>query len=396
MITRKLEAELLMALDQNAAVALVGPRQVGKTTLANSIAGLRKAVYLDLEDPHDLELAKQIKALFEQNAGSTLILDEIQRLPEIFAPIRGLIDKQRRKGDRTGHFLFLGSASLDLLRQSSESLAGRIAYLELFPINALELAHHAGPKTDANTLWVRGGFPDSLLSTNDKVSLAWRKNFITTYLERDIPQLGPRIPAETLRRFWTMLAHGQGTAVNASKLAANLDVSHTTINRYLDLFVDLLLVRTIRPFSANVKKRTVRSPRTYVRDSGVLHALLNIMGINDLLSHPVIGKSWEGFVIENIASVLPPHVGMFYYRTSDGAEVDLVLEFNAKECWAIEIKKGATLKLERGFHQACQDLKPERSYLIHGGRPAAFQMNNGVTAIGLLPFMEILLAEVSG
>jgi len=313
----------------------------------------------------------------------------VQRLPEVFATIRGLIDAERRRGNTSGHFLFLGSASIDLLRQSSESLAGRTAYKELFPVNVLEYFDKQVSLDKLNRLWVRGGFPESLLARSDSISCEWRRNFIKTYLERDIPQLGPRIPAETLERLWIMLAHNQGTTINASKLATALEISNTSVARYVDLLVDLLLIRKLLPYTTNVKKRLVKSPRVYVRDSGIAHSLLNIKNYNDLLGHPVVGKSWEGFVIENILSVLPQGMGAFFYRTSGGAEIDLVLEFGLNDCWAIEIKRSASASLSRGFFEACEDIKPKRKYLVHG-EADSFTLKNDVRASNLYDFMTTL------
>ena len=389
MLKRHLENKIRSALATNSSVALMGPRQVGKTTLAINIADTIPSVYLDLENRIDLQKAQDIEAFHKENSDKLIILDEVQRLPDIFAPIRGLIDQQRRKGNRVGQFLFLGSASIDLLKQSSETLAGRISYIEMFPVNVLEYTKSAQHSEAVNDLWLKGGFPDSLLTSNDETSLNWRYDFIRTYLERDIPQLGPRIPAETLGRFWTMLAHSQGTNINASKLASNIEVSSVTVARYIDLLVDLLLIRKIQPYTANIKKRLVKSPRIYVRDSGITHALLNIGTYNDLLGHPVVGKSWEGFVIENIASVLPPRVRSYYYRTAGGAEIDLVLEFGVNERWAIEIKKGTSLSLGRGFHEACEDIKPQKKFVIYAGKDR-FPLPHDITAIALYDFMDIL------
>lgn len=389
MIKRNLENKVRSALEENSSVALMGPRQVGKTTLALDIADTIPSVYLDLENRLDLQKTKDIKAFHRENSDKLIILDEVQRLPEIFAPIRGLIDKERRKGNRAGQFLFLGSASIDLLKQSSETLAGRISYIEMFPVNAIEYTKNFKDSKSLNNLWLRGGFPDSLLIGNDDASLNWRYSFIKTYLERDIPQLGPRIPAETLERFWMMLAHSQGTNINASKLATNIEVSSVSIARYIDLLVDLLLIRKVQPYTANVKKRLVKSPRIYVRDSGITHALLNIGSYNDLLGHPIVGKSWEGFVIENIMSVLPPRVRAYYYRTAGGAEIDLVLEFGVNEKWAIEIKKGTSFSLGRGFHEACADIQPQKKFVIYAGGDK-FSSQHEVTAISLYDFMAIL------
>lgn len=324
MILRNLEPILKEALQRSPVVVLLGPRQVGKTTLAIGLIDEVKSIYVDLEDRLDLEKVRDITAFHQNNKELLLILDEVQRLPEIFSQIRGIVDKERRRGNKAGQFLFLGSASLDLLKQSSESLAGRITYLELFPVNAVEYGQEDLAKV--NNLWLRGGFPESLLAASEKNSLIWRRDFIRTYLERDIPQLGPRIPAETLERFWTMLAHNQGSVLNAAHLARNIEVTGVTIARYLDLMVDLLLVRRLKPYTVNVGKRLVRSPKIYVRDSGLTHALLNIKSYNELLGHPVVGGSWEGFVIENIMSVIPSGVQTYYYGTPGGAEIDLILE----------------------------------------------------------------------
>ncbi len=389
MIKRDLENKVRSALEENSSVALMGPRQVGKTTLALDIADTVPSVYLDLENRLDLQKAKDIEAFHRENSDKLIILDEVQRLPEIFAPIRGLIDKERRKGNRAGQFLFLGSASIDLLKQSSETLAGRISYIEMFPVNATEYTKNSKDSKSLNNLWLRGGFPDSLLIGNDDASLNWRYSFIKTYLERDIPQLGPRISAETLERFWMMLAHSQGTNINASKLATNIEVSNVSIARYIDLLVDLLLIRKVQPYTANIKKRLVKSPKIYVRDSGITHALLNIGSYNDLLGHPIVGKSWEGFVIENIMSVLPPRVRAYYYRTAGGAEIDLVLEFGVNEKWVIEIKKGTSFSLGRGFHEACADIQPQKKFVIYAGEDK-FSSQDEVIATSLYDFMAIL------
>jgi len=390
MIKRRIEIAVKEALQRSPSVALIGPRQVGKTTIALNISESTPSLYLDLESRLDLEKVRDIAAFHADNSDKMIILDEVQRLPEIFAPLRGIIDKERRKGHKTGQFLFLGSASIDLLQQSSESLAGRIAYIELFPVDALE---YTGNKQESlNTLWLRGGFPESLLAKSDKNSMKWRLDFIKTYLERDVPQLGPRIPAETLERFWTMLAHNQGTVLNAAKLARNLDVSGVTIVRYLDLMCDLLLVRRLKPWTFNIGKRLVRSPKIYVRDSGITHALLNIESYNDLLGHPVVGGSWEGFVIENILSVVPSRVQPFYYGTPGGAEIDLILEFSPKEKWAIEIKRSSSPSLSKGFHTACADIKPKRRYVVYSGTDK-FTLGEGITAISLSGLMQEILRQ---
>ncbi|MFI5136910.1 MAG: ATP-binding protein [Sphingobacteriales bacterium] len=388
MIARRIENKIRRTLERSPSVALMGPRQVGKTTIALNISETIPAVYLDLEDSTDLEKVRDITAFHAENSQKLIILDEVQRMPEVFAPLRGIIDRERRKGNKAGQFLFLGSASIDLLQQSSESLAGRIAYEELHGIDVLEYAGY--DQEMINTLWLRGGFPESLLSATVKDSLYWRRDFIKTYLERDIPQLGPRIPALTLERFWTMLSHNQGGIINASQLGRNLEVSGVTVGRYLDLMADLLLVRRLQPWTFNIGKRLVRAPKVYVRDSGITHALLNISSYNDLLGHPVVGNSWEGFVIENLLSVAPPSALSFYYRTADGAEIDLVLEFSVKEKWAIEIKRSSAPSLSKGFHIACDDIKADKRYVVYSGKDK-FPLANGVIAIPLPVLMQELL-----
>ena len=395
MINRRLENKILKTLQRSPSVALVGPRQVGKTTLALDVSETIPSVYLDLENRLDLQKVSDFATFHAENRDKLIILDEIQQLPEIFSSVRGIIDRERRRGNKTHQFLFLGSASIDLLQQSSESLAGRIAYLELYAIDLLEFSPASAPnKTLTNQLWLRGGFPESLLAASEADSFDWRKDFIKTYLERDIPQLGARIPAETLARFWTMLAHNQGTTLNAAQMAKNLEVSGVTVGRYLDLMVGLLLVRRLQPWTYNVGKRLVRSPKVYVRDSGITHALLNIAVVNDLLGHPVVGGSWEGFVIENILSVLPSGVQPYYYRTSGGAEIDLVLEFGVSERWAIEIKRSSSPSLSKGFHIACEDIKATRKYVVYSGEDT-FSMGQDVRAIALYDLMKVLLDQSS-
>jgi len=386
MIKRNLEAKIRETLKRSPSVALMGPRQVGKTTIALNISETTPSEYLDLESSLDLQKVRDIVSFHKANQDKLIILDEVQRLPEVFSTLRGIIDKERRRGNKAGQLLFLGSASIDLLKQSSESLAGRIAYLELFGVNCLEYTK------DVNALWLRGGFPESLLAASGKNSLDWRRDFIKTYLERDIPQLGPRIPAETLERFWTMLAHHQGTVLNAASLARNLDISGVTIGRYLDLMTDLLLVRRLKPWTYNVGKRLVRSPKIYVRDSGITHALLNIADYNELLGHPVVGGSWEGFVIENILSIAPAGVHPYYYGTPGGAEVDLVLEFSGSAKWAIEIKRSSSPTVTKGFHIACEDINPERRYIVYSGTDQ-FPLVGNVMAISLFDLMQEVIKQ---
>jgi predicted AAA+ superfamily ATPase len=330
---------------------------------------------------------QDISAFCAANAGKLIILDEVQRLPDIFAPLRGVIDAYRRAGNRSGQFLFLGSASIALMKQTSESLAGRISYLELQPVDLIELQQQ---DISIDTLWLRGGYPDSLLAPTDSDSLTWRYDLVRTYLERDIPQLGPRIPAETLSRFWTMLANQQGGTLNAAQIGRSLDTTNTTIIRYLDLMVDLLLVRRLQPYATNLNKRIIRAPKVYIRDSGICHSLLTISDHNQLVGHPASGGSWEGFVIENLMSVAPPLARPYFYRTQAGAEIDLILEFGADERWAIEIKRSSVPKLSKGFHVACADIAATRKFVVYAGNDS-FTMLEDVQAVPLVTLMKEIL-----
>lgn len=362
MFQRTASQTVLTALEEQAAVVLLGPRQVGKTTLARDIGDLRPSVYLDLEREADRQVLSVPDLYLDEQAGRLVILDEVQQMPGLFATLRGQIDTRRRKGLRTGQFLLLGSASNVLLHQSAESLAGRVSYIELSPL----LLNEVGADR-LNALWLRGGFPDSLQAPDDRASLRWREDFIRTYLERDIPALGPRVPAATLRRFWTMLAHAQGGLLNAAALAGGLGVSGQSVGRYLDLLVDLMLVRRLPPWHANAGKRLVKSPKVYVRDSGLVHALLGLGTIEALLGHPVTGGSWEGFCIENLIGAAPPGAEAFFYRSSGGAELDLVLALPGGRLWAIEIKRATAPRVTRGFHVASDDIGAHERLLVYAG-----------------------------
>lgn len=379
MIERQLLPVVESMLSRQAAVGLLGPRQIGKTTLALVIAASRPSIYLDLESPTDRKKLTDAELYLPQHQDKLVILDEIQRAPDLFQILRGIIDKGRREGRRTGRFLVLGSASLDLLQQSSESLAGRISYAELGGLTALEIDED---RFTQNRLWFRGGFPESFMAEDDVGSVEWREDFIRTYLERDIPLLGPRIPAETLRRFWTMLAHNQGMMVNAARLAAGLGVSGQTIGRYLDLLCDLLLVRKLQPWLSNIGKRMVKSPKVYVRDSGIVHRLLGIDDPEALQGHPVVGASWEGFVIETLISAAPRHTEAYFYRTAVGAEIDLVLKLPGNRLWAIEIKRNLAPKIGKGFYHACETLKPTAQYVVYPG-PERYPLTSDLEVISL-------------
>lgn len=377
MIARRATAFVHQSLAEAPAVCLLGPRQVGKTTLALDLAQTIHASYLDLESPSDLAKLDDPEAYLLRHLDHLVILDEVQCLPEIFQPLRGLIDRAVREGRGPGRYLLLGSAALDLLRQSSESLAGRLHFVELHPFHILEPTG-----ADTLTLWLRGGFPRSLLASDDAASLRWRQNFIRTYLQRDIPQLGPRLPAETLRRLWTMLAHRQACPLNAAELARSLDADTRTVCRYLDLLADLFLLRRLPPWSANTGKRLLKSPRLYLRDSGLAHALLGIETLEQLLAHPIAGASWESFAIEQILQAAPAGAEAFYYRTSGGAEIDLLLRFPGGPLWAIEIKRTTAPNPSRGYHEACADLQPHRRIYAHAGAES-FPLRHGIEAIPL-------------
>jgi uncharacterized protein len=384
-------------------VALLGPRQVGKTTIARAIASSLGdgARYLDLESPVDRRQLDDPEAYFSAFADKLIVLDEIQRAPEIFQILRSQIDARRRMSGKGGKFLILGSASMDLLRQSSESLAGRISFVELGPLSPREVladaeaSHGSDARSVIDGLWLKGGFPESYLREKVTASLQWRNDFIQTYLERDIPQFGFQAASENLGLFWRMLANDQGELFNAQRYARSMGVSSPAIARYLDMMQKLLLVRTLQPWSVNTGKRLVKSPRPFVRDSGLLHALLNIGSMDALRAHPVVGKSWEGFVIESLIGACEGKARPYFYRTGAGAEADLVLEFAPGRCWAIEIKLSSAPTLDKGFHIAADDLKAERRILVHKGE-ARFPMRGGVEAMPLLAAMDEVTAAVGG
>ncbi len=387
-ITRSVESTLRERLDEAPAVVLLGPRQVGKTALARRIAAERgaSAIYLDLERPVDARRLGDADAYLRAQAGKLIVIDEIHRLPGLFAILRGVIDERREQGFRHGQFLLLGSASIDLMQQASETLAGRIAYLDILPLTAAEAAA-AGHATEV--AWVRGGFPESLLAPSDAASFRWRQRFIRGYLERDVPMFAPRMPAETIGRLWTMLANGQGTLLNKARLASGLEVSATAIGRYVDLLVDLMLVRRLRPWSGNIGKRLTRTPKVYVRDSGILHTLLELETWHDVLGHQIVGPSWEGFVIENLIASAGERWIPLFYRTEDGAEIDLLFERAGQPHVAIEVKRSTAPTVSKGFHIACDALGVSRRYVVHPGT-GQFPMAGGITATPLLDLVREL------
>lgn len=382
MIHRFIESALKTALDNNPAVALLGPRQVGKTTLALQISKSANGIYLDLESEADRAKISALQLFLEDHKDSLVILDEVHRIPGLFGELRGQIDKRRRQGLRNSQFLLLGSASLKLLKQSGETLAGRVSYLELSPLIPLEVESQS-----LDRLWVRGGFPDSFLAKSDDQSLAWRRDFTRTYLERDVPALGPRIPAETLRRLWVMLAHSQGGLLNLSQLGGSLDIDGKTVSRYIDLLVDLLLVRRLQPWSSNVGKRLVKTTKIYIRDSGIVHSLLGLGTKDQLLAHPVVGHSWEGFALEGILSSIPQHCSSYFYRTAAGAEIDLVIDGLYSHLVAIEIKLSLDPRPEKGFYIGMADLGIEQGFIVYPGE-SQFRINEHVLAIPLRDFCK--------
>ena len=386
MYKRKTQKFVQSSLESQAAVVLLGPRQVGKTTLALDIASERPSVYLDLEREADRQILTEPDLYLDEQAGKLVILDEVQQMPDLFKTLRGQIDQRRRAGFRTGQFLLLGSASNILLHQTAESLAGRVRYVEMPPLQPDEVG-----ADQLNLLWLRGGFPDSFQAASDRASMDWRLDFLRTYLERDIPALGPRIPAATLRRFWTMLAHVQGGLLNAAALAEGLGVSGQTVGRYLDLLVDLMLVRRLQPWHENVGKRLVKSPKVYVRDSGIVHALLGIGTTEGLLGHPVVGSSWEGFCIEALLAAAPLGTEPFFYRTSVGAELDLVLRLPSGDIWAVEIKRTTAPKVSRGFHTGAEDIGANRKLLVYAGEHEV-PVAKDIRALPLAHAIELLSA----
>ena len=385
MFIRQLLPRILDELQHSPAVALLGPRQSGKTTLALEAARSMPSIYLDLESERDRAKLAQPELYLSDHLDKLVILDEVHRTPHLFPVLRGLIDQARSSGRRAGQYLLLGSAALELLQQSGETLAGRIAYLELGPLNLLETG-----AAQLDVLWLRGGFPESLTASANARSLRWRQNFIRSYLERDIPQFGPRIAADTLRRFWTMLAHHQGGLLNVAHLARNIGVDAKTAQSYIHLLCALLLVRRLPPWHTNLNKRLVKSPKVYVRDSGLVHALLDIESKETLLSHMVLGASWEGFVIESLLGCAPDNVQAYFYRTSGGAEVDLLLAWPGGDIWAIEVKRSLTPKVERGFHAACEDLSPKRKLVVYPG-VESFPMGHDILAMPLAALCQQLV-----
>ncbi len=388
MIPRRALADVRTALSRQAAVALLGPRRVGKSTLALEVEREGQALYLDLESREDREKLRHSRIFLRRYEDRLVILDEVHRTPGLFPDLRGLIDEGRRRGRRTGRFLILGSASLELLGQAGETLADRIEFVVLNPVDVLEVAPDDETR---DSLWLRGGFPDAFLAGSGTDSLVLRQDFIRTYLERDLGEfVQARVHSETLLRLWTMLAHAQGGLLSSSALARSLSVSAPTVTRYIDILSGLFLIRRLPPIAANVRKRLVKSPKIYIRDSGVVHALLGIGSFETLAGHPVAGTSWEGFVIENLLAAVPPLTRASFYRTAAGAEMDLVLELpGSRRPWAVEVKRSMATSLGRSFRSAMGDLGPERAFVVvadEGRYPVA----DRTEVIGLREMMALL------
>jgi len=379
-IKRFLENDLLKCLKNFPAVAILGSRQCGKSTLAHEIASHYQdnVVFLDLEDDSDLQKLENPKLFFSMNEEKLICIDEIQLKPGLFPILRTILDKNQRNGQ----LLILGSASRDLIKQSSETLAGRIIYLELTPFTINELK-----KKDLPDLWLRGGYPRSILASDEKMSYIWRKSFIQTYLERDIPQLGFNIPAQTLKRLWIMIAHSTGQILNSSKLGESLGVSHTTLRNYVDLLTQTFMIRVLEPLNINIKKRIVKSPKIYIRDSGILHALLGIENKNDLMGNPIFGNSWESFAVEQIAGTLPDWE-MSFYRTSAGAEIDIILTKGTKKI-GVELKTSSAPKVTKGFWNVIEDLNLSSAYIINPMNDS-YKIHDIVTVSSLNNFLTTI------
>jgi len=391
MIRRILQKSLTNALNTMPVVALLGPRQVGKTTLALEFAKStrKKTAYLDLELDTDQAKLSDPEAYLRRFPNTLLIIDEIQRQPELFRLLRGLVDVRKRTGEKAGQFLLLGSASRDLIQHSSETLAGRVRFLELGPLSVLEMSQTDPLGFNFEKLWFRGGFPESYLADTDDESWEWRSDFISSYVERDIPLMGPQVSAVTMRRLWSMLAHHHAQQVNLSQLGKSLGVNYKTVKNYIDTLTDFYMVRQIQPWAGTTKKRLVKAPKIYLRDTGLMHRLLNIADFENLLGHPSIGSSWEGFIVENIINHLSDKWRYSYYRTSAQAEVDLVLEGPRQEVWAIEIKRSIAPHVRKGFHFASQDVHATKRFVIYPGSER-FPLAREIEALSIVQFLQLL------
>jgi predicted AAA+ superfamily ATPase len=383
-LSRKLKQRILKLLEHFPAVALLGPRQCGKTTLAFEIKDRwpNEASYLDLENAADLAKLDDCVSYLKPLEKQLVIMDEVQHRPALFPEIRGLIDDGRRRGLRSGRFLFLGSASYELLKQSGESLAGRIAFLELTPFRFDEVGHE---KIDQ--LWLRGGFPDSFLAPTESISVEWRRSFIDTYLTRDLSMHGKAGALPAMRDLLKMTAYLHGQVLNVSQLVESHDFSRQQIGDYLDLFEHTFIIRRLNPYFTNVGKRLTKRPKIYIRDSGLLHQLIGIGDHDTLSGHPSRGASWEGFVIEQIIALLAGWEP-YFYRTSNGAELDLLM-LKGDKILAFEIKASVDAKLTKGFYTAREDVQPDETFIVSRNNET-WEASNGITHTNVLDLHELM------
>lgn len=386
MIKRNTLALLEQRIAGTPAVALIGSRQVGKTTLAHSLQIEKPIQYLDLERPSDTAKLVEPELYLSRFSESLIILDEIQRVPELFPVLRSLIDERRRAGNRYSHFLILGSASPELLRQSSETLAGRISFIELCPLNLCEIAHMEG---GIERHWFRGGYPDSFLSADDASSVQWREDFIESYVERYLPQSGATAGPVQLRRLCSMLAHRQGATLNLSQLGNSLAIDAKTVRHYIDLLEGLFIVRRIPAWSRNAGKRLVKAPKIYFRDTGILHALAGLHSLEQVLGHPLCGHSWEGYCMEQILQQIPAGCTASYYRTHAGAEIDLILEMPDGQTLAVEIKRTLAPKCTPAFRESMNTVGADLGFYVTPGSDR-FPLSESVEAICLQDFLSEL------
>ena len=386
LINRNIQSFVNENLSIFPAIAILGPRQCGKSTLVKMVYENNESyLYLDLQNLNDLNKLQEPVLFFQANEHHSICLDEIQLAPELFSVLRSEIDRNRRPG----RFILLGSASRDLIQKTSESLAGRIGFIELTPFTTGEVVHDSD--FELTKYWLRGGYPDSYLATTDQGSMLWKENFIRTYVERDIPQLGFQIPALQLRRLLTMCAHNQGQLFNSSKIGESLGVTYQTVRRYIDLMEQTFILRTLLPFEKNIKKRLVKSPKIYIRDSGLLHRLLQLDDFNALLGNPVFGASWEGFVIENIISSLYD-CKFSFYRSASGDELDLLIE-RAGRLIAVECKASTAPQVTRGFWNAIETIQPDKTYII-APVSTPYHFKNGVEVCGVIDFLAKVANEL--
>ncbi|MFA7381724.1 MAG: ATP-binding protein [Bacteroidia bacterium] len=383
-IKRIAEIQVAKLLKQFPAVGLVGPRQCGKTTIATIVQKQlkSKAVYFDLESPADLRKFSDIEFFLQQQQDTNLIIDEVQRLPDLFPVLRSVIDRKKK----AGRFLLLGSATPEMVKGASESLARRIYYIEAYPFNITELAQK---KNTQQKHWFRGGFPDAYLAKNDEAWFLWMDGFVRTFVERDLNSLfGSNFSPQIMFRLWRMLAHHHAGIWNANSFAKGLDVSQTTTNRYLDHLEGAYMIRKLAPFHMNTKKRLVKAPKVYIRDTGLLHYLLDIHQFKTLYNNVAVGNSWEGYVIEQIIQLLPRTVYPYYYRTHDGSEMDLVLVKGVKPVACIEIKYSTSPSVSKGMTESIKDLSCKSNYIITPSTDAAYYLNKQVQVTGLIDFLQ--------